>query len=212
MMKRWWFGLLALLCLAGPAHAAPSCFPNMAPPTFVDLTGTPKLGEVVYSASTVGLVWGYTCQASDGKWWKIAAYGTWDQFPRDWLFILDTAMRGTDADRRALWDKYAVGTPLDARLKPDFDKIVAMLPVPPAAPAPGTFVVAPTTICPTADKSGTACVRRATYAWNNATKVRTTTATAEKVDIGSACDPAIGAAGFYGVLGRTDRVAPCVKR
>lgn len=211
-MKRWWFGLLALLCLTGPAHAAPACFPTMTPPTFVDSNGTPKLGEVVYAASTVGVVWGYTCKDSAGKWWAAIGYGTWDQFPRDWLSILDAGIRGTDADRRALWDKYAVATTIDERLVADWNKIAALLPRPPAAPAPGTFVVAPTTICPAADKSGGVCIRRSSYAWDNATKVRTTTAAAEKVDIGSACDPAVGAAGFYGVLGRTDRVAPCVKR
>lgn len=84
-------------------------------------------------------------------------------------------------------------------------------PAPPTPPAPGTFVVASTSICATADKDAAGkCVRRATYAWDG--KTRSTAAAAEKVDIGTQCDPKVGALGYLGVLNRPDRVAPCVKK
>lgn len=81
---------------------------------------------------------------------------------------------------------------------------------PAPTPAPAAWVVAPTTVCAASDKdSAGRCVRRQTYVWANGARGA---AASEKVDIGSACDASVGSAGFYGVLGRSDRVAPCVKR
>ena len=51
--------------------------------------------------------------------------------PPDWLYIADTLMRGTDADRVAAWNKYATAGEWDARLKTDLDAVWAMLPNPP---------------------------------------------------------------------------------
>ena len=202
-MKRWWIGLVALLCLAGTAQAAPSCFPKLTPPSFQIVTEpNPELGEVVYSASPVGVVWGYTCQAADGKWWKIMAYGTWDQFPRDWLFILDTAIRGTDADRRALWDKYATGTTIDPRLVPDWEAVAKMLPNPP--PVTAWKVLADPF---RADK------RRVVY---TVVAGKRGAPTAQFVDAGAPCDPVttiteFGPTYFLSVLGNPALVARCVK-
>jgi hypothetical protein len=174
----------------------------MTPPTFIDINGTPKLGEVVYAASYVGVVWGFTCQDSTGKWWKVVAYGNWEQFPRDWLYILDTAMRGTDSDRRTLWDKYATGTTMDARLQPDWDKIWSLLPNPP--PVAAWKVLADPF---RADK------RRLVY---NVVGGKRGTSTGQYIDAGQPCDPAVtiteyGPVYFMSVQGNPARVARCAK-
>lgn len=218
--------VVSLVCLATPAAAQPACWPDTSLPVKFQVArapvGTIKPGEVVYAASPLGLVFGWACIAPDGTWRHMIAGGPWTAFTPDWLATADTLLRGTAADRNAAWVKYATG-PIDARLKPDVDAIMAMLPkppplvppppLPPPPPPPviSAFVVAPTTICPTVDKdAGGKCFRRPTYAWDG--KVRAIAAAAEKADIGSACDATVGATGFHGVLGRTDRVALCVKR
>jgi hypothetical protein len=216
-IARWLCVLGLMLCVVPAVAAPPKCWPSPTPTDLligVQLAKTPPtsvaIGTVVYAASSVGLVYGWTCKAADGQHYKHLYGGPWTAFAQDWLYLADKAIRGTDADREALFNQYATATEIDARLKPDADKVLAMLPSPPAPPVAGSLVVAPTTICATADKDGAGkCLRRPTYAWNGST--RSTAAAAEKVDVGSACNPAIGAAGFHGVLGRTDRVAPCVK-
>lgn len=82
---------------------------------------------------------------------------------------------------------------------------------PPAtSPTPGQLVVASTTICAPEDRDAAGkCVRRQTYVWANGQRGAVAQ---EKVEIGSQCDQSVGAAGFHGVLGRADRVAPCVRR
>lgn len=201
-MKRLLFAL-ALLFVVQPATAAPACFPKMTPPTFIDVNGTPKHGEVVYVASTVGLVWGYTCQAADGKWHYAIGYGTWDQFPKDWLFILDTAIRGTDADRRALWDKYAVANDtIDERLAPDWDKVAKLLPLPPPVTA---WKVLPDPF--RADK------KRLVYTVTNG---RRGASTGQYIAAGEPCDPVttiteFGPTYFLSVNGNPNTVARCTK-
>jgi hypothetical protein len=124
--------------------------------------------------------------------------------------LADTALHGTDEQRAALWKQHVVGTTIDARLQADVDAVKARLPKPPPAPTAGSYVVMATTICAPADKDASGrCIRRQTYVWAGGTRGA---AAAERVDIGAPCDPSIGAAGFYGVLGRTDRVALCVRR
>jgi hypothetical protein len=150
----------------------------------------------------VGVVWGYTCQDAAGKWWHVMGYGTWEQFPRDWLFILDTAMRGTDADRRALWDKYAVATTMDARLQPDWAKIWSMLPKPPPV-AEWKVLADPFR----ADK------RRLVY---NVVGGKRGTSTGQYIDAGQPCDPVTtiteyGPVYFLSVQGNPARVARCAK-
>jgi hypothetical protein len=216
-IARWLCVLGLMLCVVPAVAAPPKCWPSPTPTNLligVEIAKSPPtsvaIGTVVYAASSVGLVYGWTCKAADGQHYKHIAGGPWEAFTRDWLYIADKALRGTDAEREALWNQYATASEWDSRLKPDLDMVWAMLPNAPVVPPPGSLVVAPTTVCAAADKDGAGkCIRRPTYAWNGST--RATTAAAEKVDVGSACNPAIGAAGFHGVLGRTDRVAPCVK-
>jgi hypothetical protein len=202
-MKRFLFALL--LACSGSVAAAPSCFPNMAPPTFIDVNGTPKLGEVVYAASSVGVVWGYTCQDSTGKWWKVMAYGNWEQFPKDWLFILDTAIRGTDADRRALWDKYAVATTIDERLIPDWDAVAKLLPNPPPPPVVTEWKVLADPF--RADK------KRLVYSVVNGKRGAST---GQYIAAGEPCDPVttiteFGPTYFLSVNGNPNTVARCAK-
>jgi hypothetical protein len=216
----WLLGLVVALVVVTPAAGAPpKCWPTAtttpAQMVFnVEVANSPPtavaIGSVVYAASSIGLVYGWTCKAPDGQHYKHLYGGPWTAFAQDWLYLADKAVRGTDADREALFNQYATATEIDARLKPDADKVLAMLPNAPVAPTPGSLVVAPTTVCAAADKDGAGkCLRRPTYVWNGTT--RATTAATEKADIGSACNPAVGALGFHGVLGRSDRVAPCVK-
>jgi len=198
--------LAALLLSPFAAGAAPPCFPKLTPPSFQIVTEpNPELGEVVYSASPVGVVWGYTCQAADGKWWKVMAYGNWEQFPKDWLFVLDTAIRGTDADRRALWDKYATGTTIDSRLVPDWDMVAKLLPNPPPPPVVTEWKVLADPF--RADK------KRLVY---NVVNGKRGTSTGQYIDAGQPCDPVTtiteyGAVYFLSVQGNPLRVARCTK-
>lgn len=200
-MKRLLFAL-ALLFVVQPAAAAPSCWPDI-PVQFskVEVTA-PELGDIVYSASPVGVVWGYTCKAADGKWWKVMGYGTWDQFPKDWLYILDTAIRGTEEQRRALWDKYAVATTIDERLVPDWTAVAAKLPNPPPVTAwkvlPDPFRV---------DK------KRLVYTVTNG---RRGASTGQYIAAGEPCDPVttiteFGPTYFLSVNGNPNTVARCTK-
>jgi hypothetical protein len=194
----------ALLAFSSAAGAAPPCFPKLTPPSFQIVTEptAPELGEVVYSASPIGVVWGYTCQAADGKWWKVMAYGNWEQFPKDWLFVLDTAIRGTDAERRALWDKYATGTTIDARLVPDWDMVAKLLPNPPPV-AEWKVLADPFR----ADK------KRPVY---NVAGGKRGTLTGQYIDAGQPCDPVttiteFGPTYFLSVNGNPATVARCAK-
>jgi hypothetical protein len=209
LLQRW-----AVLCLLASApsiafSAAPTCWPSLTSPTFLKIAGpqdSPEVGEVIYSASPVGLVWGYSCIASDGKWYKVIAAGAWDKFPADWLYILDTVLRGTDADRTALWNKYATGTEWDARLKPDLDAIWARLPSPPPPPAAVLWRVLADPF--RADK------RRVIY---NAAGGKRGTATTQTIAAGEPCDPVttiteFGPVYFLSVLGKPNLVARCVKQ
>jgi hypothetical protein len=202
--------LAAALFVAQPADAAPpACWPDVSLPVSLVAggpTAKPAIGEVIYAASSVGLVWGYTCKAADGTHYKIIAAGAWSAFPADWLRILDEAMRGTDADRAALWTKYATASAWDTRLQSDLDAIWAKLPAPPPPPPPVTWRVL-------ADPFRTD-KKRIVY---NAANGKRGTATAQYVDAGAPCDPAVtitefGPTYFLSVLGNPGLVARCVKQ
>lgn len=205
--------IVALFAWAfAPAFAAPGCWPDRTRPiTLLRVDDVaPKVGDIVYAASSVGLVWGYACIAPDGSWRHVVGGGPWSAFAADWLAIADQLYRGSEAELAAAWNKYATSTTIDARLQSDVDAVKARLPKPPPAPTAGSYVVMATTICAPADKdAGGRCIRRQTYVWAGGTRGA---AAPERVDIGAPCDPSVGAAGFYGVLGRTDRVALCVRR
>lgn len=81
----------------------------------------------------------------------------------------------------------------------DYQPPVVVDPPPPPPPAE-VWKVAANASYPT----------RPTYAWDGT--VRSTIAAAERVAVGSACNPAVGAGDYRGVLGRTDRVALCRKQ
>lgn len=198
---------LALLVLAGSAAAAPSCWPDMSRPITVERAEAPTtpivIGEVVYAASSVGLVWGYTCKAGDGKHYKNIFAGAWSAFPIDWLFVMDTLMRGTDADRSAAYAKYATASAWDERLRPDLDKVWSLLPVP---PPPVTWIVMPDPF--RADK------KRLVYAAPNGKRGLST---GLYVDAGAPCDPSVtiiefGPVYFLSVLGDKAKVARCAKQ
>lgn len=136
-----WLIVLALFVVAPAASAQPACWPDIPVKiTKVEVTA-PERGSLVYSASSIGLVYGWACTASDGKWHKIVVGGPWSSFVVDWLYVADKAMRGTPAERDALWNQYnPLAQPIDARLKPDLDAIMAVLPNP---PAPSVWKVMP---------------------------------------------------------------------
>lgn len=206
-MKRLLFA--AALLFAPHADAAPPCWPDLTPPTLLRIgnaTDKAVLGEVIYAASSVGLVWGFTCTTQDGKWYKTVAGGPWTAFPPDWLAILDTALRGTDADRKALWDKYATATQWDPRLQSDLDAIWAKLPNPPPPPPAVVWKVLADPF--RADK------KRIVY---NVVQGKRGTATTQFVDAGAPCDPVttiteFGGVTFLSVLGNPALVARCVKQ
>jgi len=212
LLRRWAALCLLALVPASASSAAPSCWPDLGSPTLLKIAGSSdkvEVGEVIYAASSVGLVWGYTCVATDGKWYKVIAAGAWDKFPSDWLYILDTALRGTDADRAALWTKYATATEWDARLKPDLDAIWARLPTEPPPPPPPPTVVWKVLADPfRADK------RRAVY---NAANGKRGTVTTMTIAAGEPCDPVTtiaeyGPVYFLSVLGNPNLVARCVRQ
>jgi len=200
--------VLAALLVCSEVAAAPACWPDVSMPLTVEMadkTAGPKVGEVIYAASSIGLVWGYTCIASDGKWYKVIAAGAWDKFPADWLWQLDKAIRGTDADRKALWDKYSTATAWDTRLQSDLDMIWAKLPVQPAAPPPVVWTVLRDPF--------RADGKRLVY---NAANGKRGASSGQYVDAGAPCDPVttiteFGGAVFMSVLGNPALVARCTK-
>lgn len=209
-MKR----LLALFVLfivsTSAAAAPPKCWPDVTLPISVEVARSVSAplsyGEVVYAASTIGVVWGYTCKASDGIYYKVIAAGAWDSMPRDWLYIMDTLMRGTDADRAAAWDKYATAPEWDARLKTDLDMIWAQLPNAPAPPPAEVWKVL-------ADPFRTD-KKRLVY---NVVNGKRGTATAQYIAAGEPCNPVtkiteLGPVYFLSVLGNPNLVARCVKQ
>lgn len=203
-MKSFLFVLL--INIVAPAlAAAPTCWPDLTRPITVNMVDTtvPKIGEVVYASSDIGLVWGYTCKAADGSYYKNIAAGAWSAFPANWLYILDTAIRGTDADRKALWDKYATASAWDTRLQADLDRVWAKLPNPPVASA-WKVLADPFR----SDK------KRLVY---NVVSGKRGPATTQYVDADAPCDPAVtiteyGPVYFLSVLGNPSLVARCTKR
>lgn len=132
--------VLALLC-SSAAAVAPKCYPDLTVPVSFQLgsgSAAVKVGEIVYAASPLGVIWGYACipVPPDGNWYHVVSGGLWADFPADWLSILDVAMRGTPADRDAAWVKYATLGTFDPRLQSDVDAIKAKLPRPPPPPPP----------------------------------------------------------------------------
>lgn len=200
--------LLAALLLPALAAAAPACWPDVSLPITFKARGAtgepPKIGEVVYAASAVGLVWGYSCIAPDGSWRRIIAGGSWDEFPRDWLAIVDAAMRGTAADRAAVWDKHATATAWDERLRQDLDAVWALLPVPPP-PSAWKVLADPFR----ADK------RRLVFTVVGR-KRGPATSPAQYVDAGAPCDAVTriteGALEYLSVLGDPAKVARCTQQ
>jgi hypothetical protein len=202
---------LASLPMADALAAPPPCWPNLTLPISVEMARAPttvEIGDVVYAASPVGVVWGYTCKAVDGQHFKIIAAGAWENMPRDWLYIADTLLRGTDADRAAAWNKYATASEWDARLKPDLDMVWAMLPnAPPPPPVVAWRVLADPF---RTDK------KRLVYTVV-AGKRGPATSPAQYVDAGAPCDPVttiteFGSATFMSVLGNPALIARCVKQ
>jgi hypothetical protein len=198
--------LCAMLLLPFAAGAAtPVCWPDLSLPiqlNIVDKTQAPKVGEVIYVASSVGLVWGYTCIAPDGQWYAQIAAGAWDKFPADWLYQLDIAIRGTNADREALWNKYTTASAWDTRLQSDLDAVWAKLP---RQPAPTEWKVLRDPFRPDG--------KRLVY---NVTGGKRGTPTSQYVEADAPCDPSVtisefGGTIFMSVLGNPALVARCVK-
>lgn len=209
MSIRRLYALFVLWLLPALVQAAPpACWPDI-PAKFSKIEVTaPELGDILYSASSVGLVWGYTCKAADGTWHKVIAGGPWTAFPIEWAYIADTALRGTDAERRALWDKYATATAWDERLKPDLDAVWAKLPSPPPPPPPVTWRVLADPF--RADK------KRLVYSVVSG-KRGPPVSPAQYVEAGAACDPAVtieefGSTFFLSVNGNPATIARCVKQ
>jgi hypothetical protein len=203
--------LVVLSLVAWNVAAQPTCWPDLTLPVQFEAKDKPvgplQKGEVVYAASDVGLVWGYSCTDAQGVWWRVIAGGPWSAFPANWLAMLDRVIRGTDADRSALWKKYAT-VPIDARLKSDVDAIWAMLPLPPPPPPAVKWVVLADPF--RADK------RRLVYTVI-AGKRGAPASPSQYVDAGAPCDPVttiteLGSTYFLSVLGDPNKVARCVKQ
>jgi hypothetical protein len=209
-MKRL-LALFVLYFVANTAVAAPpACWPDLTLPVSLQMlkqpAGVVAKGEVVYAASPIGIVWGYSCSDSTGQWYKVIAAGAWENMPREWAYIADTLLRGTDADRRAAWDKYSTASEWDARLKTDLDAVWAMLPLPPPPPPPVLWRVLADPF--RADK------KRLVY---TVVAGKRGPATTQYIDAGQPCDPVttiteLGPTYFLSVLGKPALVARCVKQ
>lgn len=81
----------------------------------------------------------------------------------------------------------------------------------PTPPAPGTWVVAPTTICAAADKDASGkCVRRQAFAWDGKARGALTQ---DRATIGAPCVTTIGQEPYFGYdAARPDRVVACIRR
>lgn len=202
--------LLLLLLPLNVLAAPPKCWPDMSMPVMLERASTAAIGygEVVYAASPIGIVWGYTCKASDNLYYKNIAAGAWENMPRDWLYIMDTLMRGTDADREAAWLKYATATAWDSRLQSDLDAVWKLLPNAPAPPPVSAFIVLADPF--RADK------KRLVYTVVNA-KRGPATSPAIYINAGEPCDPKttiteLGGVTFMSVLGDPNKIARCIKK
>jgi hypothetical protein len=202
---------LASLPMADALAAPPPCWPNVTLPISVEMARSPttvEYGDVVYSASQIGVVWGYSCKASDGLYYKVIAAGAWDVMPRDWLYIADTLLRGTDADRAAAWNKYVTAAQWDARLKSDLDMVWAQLPGPPPTPPVSVWRVLADPF--RSDK------KRLIYTVVGG-KRGPATSPPQYIDAGAPCDPIttiteFGSTIFMSVLGNPALIARCVKQ
>jgi hypothetical protein len=202
---------LLLLVSFSASAVAPKCYPDLTLPISFQLTtvaGPVKVGEVVYAASQLGVVWGYACVPvpADGNWYHVVSGGLWVDFPVDWLSILDKAVRGTQADRDAAWLKYATNTVFDPRLQPDVDAIKAKLPLPPPPPPSEVWKVLADPF--RADK------RRVVY---TVVAGKRGAATTQTVAANDPCDPVtkiteFGPVYFLSVLGNPALIARCVKQ
>lgn len=194
---------LVLLVAALPASAQPKCWPDLTVPATlqsVQQGRTAKPGEIVYAASSVGLVYGWHCTDAAGVWHRYVVGGPWTAFRPDWLAVADALWRGTEADRAAAWTQYATAPAIDTRLAGDVAALVALMPPPPAevwlVARNSTYTTRPT--YPVADG------------------IRSTTSNG-RVDVGAACDCAAvkivsGTTTYCGVLGRADTVAVCTRQ
>jgi hypothetical protein len=196
-----------LLAIPLQTGAQPACWPDVSLPISFQVAKAPtapvKVGEIVYAASSVGLVFGWACIKANGEWYHVVSGGLWSDFRPDWLAIADAGLRGTTAERDALWAKYATATTYDPQLHPDVDAIKAALPRPVAAPA---WVVLADPF--RADK------KRAVY---SVVAGKRGAVTGQLVDAGAPCDPAttiteFGPTYFLSVLGNPATVARCVKK
>lgn len=200
-----WLLVLALFVVAPATAAPPKCWPDPAMPISLEIAIKPtrvELGTVVYAASPVGLVFGWACKAADGTHNKVIAGGPWEAFAREWLYLADKALRGTVADREALWSQYSTVTEWDARLQPDLDAVWALLP---NAPAPIVWKVMPDPF--RADK------KRLVYVVANGKRGAST---GRYVEAGTPCDPATtiveyGPVYFLSVEGNPNTVARCAQ-
>jgi len=201
--------ILAALLAVSPAEAAvPPCWPNLN--AGITLTIKPAtttepvaVGDIIYAASSVGLIWGYAC-VSNGIWYHNVAGGQWSSFPASWAAIADTMIRGTDADRVAAWNKYATVDPIDPLLQPDVVAIKKLLPtpppiIPPPPPVVEYWIVA--TFAANLDRP----------AYPVVAGVRKTTSNGRAL-VGSVCNCTVKfveTSTYCGVNGRLDQVAIC---
>jgi hypothetical protein len=206
--------LLLLLLLPFNVLAQPKCWPDATLPTSLYIirdktTIKPPIeyGEIIYAASPIGIVWGYTCKAPDGTYWKQIAAGAWENMPRDWLYIADTLLRGTDADRAAAWAKYATASEWDPRLKTDLDAVWALLPNAPPPPVVSAYIVMADPF--RADK------KRLVYTVVGGKRGPSVTPVLY-IAAGEPCDPKVtiteGTITFMSVLGNPGYVARCIKK
>jgi len=192
------------------ASAQPVCWPttDLSSTSVIKFAnGTEKVdwGQVVYSPSSAGLVWGYACKTNTSLHHYIFG-GRWAQYVPEWAYIADTLMRGTDADKSAAYTKYMTGTTIDPIFQGDVDKIKAMLPL----------LTAPTEVWKVMADPFRADKKRLVYNVVSG-KRGSATSPAQYVDAGAPCDPAVkitefGPVYFLSVLGKPNLVARCVKQ
>ena len=217
----------SLLLASGIAGAQPKCYPTIDP----DLA-YPKYIPIVYRDS-IGVGTGWYCKNSSdvGGWIRYIIYAPYSVAGSDYHARANTAvneiLNATDMRNaaNAAYAKFVTGPAGDCETVTDATnrnlciavrtEVLRFAPPPnpatPPPPPPPTIVwkVAPNPLSTSTPPT------RPTYAWSTETQTRTTVAAKERVEVGAACDPAVGkmekTTAYFGVLGRTDRVAVCVQ-
>lgn len=177
--------------------------------------------EAVIASSYRGAAICWRCL---GRAEPVCYHGPWDVWVGEFERLLPSVLRMSKSELDAnvvRWAPRRFDDPAISVTRPLYDEARARAMTMTAFPSePLTMLGAPPppraevwTVAPNPSSTSTP-PSRPTFAWVNG--VRSTTAAAERVAVGAACDPKVGRTegsnNYFGVLGRADRVALCRKQ